>query len=339
MWRNLDSSLATKAMKMACLIAAALLIGSMAAPALAIKTDVVVLFNGDHLTGEVKELVHGQLMFKTDDVGTLYIEWDKIASLTTLQLLQIELADGRRFFGTAPESASKPGSIRILIGPFGESPTPIELSIHDIVRMAAVESGDAWYKRLDGSFSLGYSFTHANNLNVLNLSADIGSRDQVRKWKVAFDGQATSQANSPSSQRASQVSTLERFLPNRYYTEASLEFDRNEELGLYLRSLIGATFGRYLMQNKNSEFRAGVGLAASTEKSYDGTVGDNIEAQLTMSIECVPLRSPEDERERQPDRAAEPHGIRSGARRGLRRCAPRIHRRPVPPSVALRQLR
>jgi len=52
----------------------ALLFGFWALPALAAKTDVVVLLNGDRITGEVKELSYGQLKFKTDDMGTLYIE-------------------------------------------------------------------------------------------------------------------------------------------------------------------------------------------------------------------------------------------------------------------------
>ena len=289
---NRDCSEPTRIMRIMRTVALALLIGLPAAPAFADKTDVIVLINGDHLTGEIKELSYGQLTFKTDDMGTLNIEWDKIASITTTQVLQVEMTDGRRLFGTAPEPALTTGTIRILIDQFGESPTPVELPIYDIVRLAAVESSDTWYKRINGSFSLGYSFTQANNLNVLNLSADIGSRDQVRKWQVAFDGQVTNQSNDPSSQRGTLVSTLERFLPNRYYAETSLEFTRNEELGLELRSLVGGTLGRYLVQGKNSQWRAGAGLAASREKYYDGTNRDNLEAQLTTSLNLFRFEHP-----------------------------------------------
>lgn len=277
--------------KFLCAAALVLLAGIPAAPQCADKTDVVVLLNGDNLTGEVQELAYGQLMFKTDDIGTLYIEWDKIASITTMQELQVELADGRRFFGRAPEPASTSGAIRISSG-YGDDRTAVELPFFDIVRMATVDGGDRWYKRLDGSFSLGYSYTQANDLNVLNVSADIGSRDRVRKWQVAFDSQVTSQANDPPSERASLISTLERFLPNRYYAESSLEFTRNQELGLDLRSLIGATFGRYLVQGKNREWRAGAGLAASTEKGSDGNKRDNLEAQLNTSLRIFRFDNP-----------------------------------------------
>src|SRR5512138_3921736 len=69
-------------------------------PALAApKTYVVVLVNGDRITGEVKGLEHNQLRFSTDHMGTLSIEWDKIARVQSDQYLQLERSDGVRFYG------------------------------------------------------------------------------------------------------------------------------------------------------------------------------------------------------------------------------------------------
>ena len=45
------------------------------------RTDVVTLPNGDRITGEVVRLDRGRLEFKTDDAGTLYLEWDKVATV------------------------------------------------------------------------------------------------------------------------------------------------------------------------------------------------------------------------------------------------------------------
>ena len=47
------------------------------------RTDVVTLANGDRITGEVMRLERGRLEFKTDDAGTLYLEWDKLSSLVS----------------------------------------------------------------------------------------------------------------------------------------------------------------------------------------------------------------------------------------------------------------
>jgi hypothetical protein len=178
---------------------------------------------------------------------------------------------------------------------YGEDPVPLELAISDIVRMAAVESGDKWYKRINGSFSLGYSYTKSNDLKVLTASGDVGSRDRIRRWGVVFDSQVTSQASAPSTQRATLTSTLERFLPDRYYSEGSLEFTRNEELGLELRQQIGITFGRYLAQNNNREWRAGLGLAASTERGTDGVRRDNFQGQLETTLRMFRFDHPKTE--------------------------------------------
>ena len=64
------------------------------------RTDVVTLPNGDRITGEVVRLDRGRLEFKTDDAGTLYLEWDKIASIVTTRVVEVVTADGRRFLGS-----------------------------------------------------------------------------------------------------------------------------------------------------------------------------------------------------------------------------------------------
>src|SRR5688572_25888340 len=59
---------------------------STAAP----KTDTIVLVNGNAITGEVKRLDRGILSYSTDYMGTLNIEWDKVAQLRSTQLMEIE---------------------------------------------------------------------------------------------------------------------------------------------------------------------------------------------------------------------------------------------------------
>ena len=46
-----------------------------AMPAHAEKTDIVVLANGNIVTGEVKSLEFGTLRYSTDSMGTVKIDW------------------------------------------------------------------------------------------------------------------------------------------------------------------------------------------------------------------------------------------------------------------------
>ncbi len=269
-----------------------------AGPALAAKTDVVTLLNGDRITGEVKEVAYGQLKFSTDDMGTLYIEWDKVATLTTSRLLQLELADGRRVVGRNASRGATPGTLRLesdaAAGTAGAAPgaAALELPIAGIVRVAALEDG-AWRERLKGSLSVGYSFTQAQDIQVFNLGVSVGSRDTQQQWRVSLDSQLASRSGGPSSERAALVGTRERFLADRWYREGMLSFTRNQELGLDLRSLLGIGFGRYLVQRSDTEWRAGAGLAATSEQLSDGSTRNSLELQLGTTFNIYRFDSPQ----------------------------------------------
>lgn len=264
--------------------AIALALGLLASPVWADRTDVVILDNGDHITGEVMELASGQLKFKTDHLGTIYIDWTHIVSLTTDQKLNIELVDGKQLFGPAPEVASSAGTIRLLNRQPGQTPVPVEVPIADVVELRRVKGGEVWYDRLEGDVSVGYSYTSANGVQTADFSGNLGARNRKREWKVSLDVEATHQDTGPSTQRDSLVMSFDAFLPNRYYRESTLQFERNEELGLDLRSLIAQTFGRYFVQRQGLEWRAGVGLAVSTETGVDGSRRQAVWLPLTTDL-------------------------------------------------------
>ena len=75
------------------------------------RTDIVTLANGDRITGEVRRLERGRLQFKTDDAGTLYLEWDKLTSVVTTRLVEIGTADGSTYLGSLVKAPSR--SVRV----------------------------------------------------------------------------------------------------------------------------------------------------------------------------------------------------------------------------------
>jgi hypothetical protein len=71
------------------------------------RTDVVTLANGDRITGEVIRLERGRLEFKTDDAGTLYLEWDKLVSLVANRFVEVLTPAGVRFLGSLGPAAGR----------------------------------------------------------------------------------------------------------------------------------------------------------------------------------------------------------------------------------------
>jgi hypothetical protein len=60
------------------------------------RTDVVSLANGDRITGEVVRLERGRLELKTDDAGTLSLEWDKLVSVVSRRQVEVLTTAGVR---------------------------------------------------------------------------------------------------------------------------------------------------------------------------------------------------------------------------------------------------
>jgi hypothetical protein len=131
------------------------------------KTDVIELWNGDHLTGEVKELLYGRLRYKTDDMGTVDVEWLKVEKLTSSTVYEVELADARRFVG----SLEARGDAKLaVVGDHG-----VEVLDHaDLVRITRLDAG--FWKRLEGSFDLGLTYTQADDTTQFNFDLELEQR-------------------------------------------------------------------------------------------------------------------------------------------------------------------
>jgi hypothetical protein len=106
------------------------------------RTDVVSLRNGDHITGEVVKLDRGRLEFKTDDEGTIYFEWDIVASVLAEGQFEVVTTDGRRFLGSlAPDAI---GSIKIVTVTGPISLTSDEITL---ISKSVRASGRSWKDR------------------------------------------------------------------------------------------------------------------------------------------------------------------------------------------------
>ena len=78
----------------------------LSSQALAAKTDIIILKNGDHVTGEIKGLTAGQLELSTAYMDTVYIDWENIRDIISDQGHRIEMSDGRRLLGTLDKPQS-----------------------------------------------------------------------------------------------------------------------------------------------------------------------------------------------------------------------------------------
>jgi hypothetical protein len=256
----------------------------MAAP----KTDVVTLLNGDRITGEVKSLEYNQLKFSTSHMGTIYIEWDKIASIQSDQYLLLERTDGRRYYGQL--KPGEPDSKLRVQGSKEGSVEAVDMAL--VVRAAPIEKGNL-FARTDGYVSAGLDVAKANNRSSVDLAAGLSSRTRVREWELDGSVNLTDDSSGETSERYQLEFDYRQFLRNRDFYLGFAGLERNTELDLNLRTMAGGGLGRYFVQNNHTEWVAGVGLAYSHENYTGGETVDSVEGVLTTSFRMFRYDFPE----------------------------------------------
>ena len=63
------------------------------------KTDVIVLKNGDRLTGRIISAQYGMLQLSSSFTGSVSIEWRAVQSITSKYMFRVERAGGAHFEG------------------------------------------------------------------------------------------------------------------------------------------------------------------------------------------------------------------------------------------------
>lgn len=246
--------------------------------ALAAKTDVVVLRNGDRITGEVDLVERGKLQFKTDDVGTLQIEWDKVASVTAKASFDVDDLEGRRYVG-ALEPGTRPGDVRI-VSASGAAVLPAT----EILRIRRL--GTTFWKRLDGSVDAGASYTSASELFTLDAAATIGV--ERPGFEVVADGTSTltSQTGVDETRRSALSLAYRRRFSGGWLALGAGQLEQNRELGFDLRSSASVGGGRYLVRAARHRLVTGAGLSLNQEVPVEGETTTNVEATAFLAYDA-----------------------------------------------------
>ena len=140
------------------------------------KTDIVTLYNGDRITGEIKGLDGGILKLSTDSMGTINIEWQEIANIESEYFYEFQVSSGDRHFGSV-EKPTRPG--QLMVAELGEDKG---LDWLEVVRIRPIES--QFVDRIDAYFSAGYSYTRASSLTQTNFKGNIGYENEKSRNRL-----------------------------------------------------------------------------------------------------------------------------------------------------------
>lgn len=223
------------------------------------KTDVVVLVNGDRITGEVKGVSSGKLDYSTDDAGRLSIEWDKVRRVTSRHWFEITLRSGQRLYGILVEP-DQDGAVAVS----GASVNAVP--ILEVVSVTPVKSG-VWH-RLRGSLDLGFTYAKANENLQLSSSGELRYRAPEFGAGVNFSTYFQQQSGASAVTRNTIGAGAQWFFAPRWGAGVLGAIEQNDELGLSHRATLGVVGLRTLVENHHVELRVPAGLVASQEQYY-----------------------------------------------------------------------
>ncbi len=230
-----------------------LLLGAGAAEAQ--KTDSVWIRNGDRITGEVKSLSRGLLKYSTDDLGTIYIEWDKVERISTTTVVEVRLTSGRKFYGS------------LGLAPAGRLVVAANtLPLSEIVTMAPIEG--KFLGRLNGYLDLGFSYQKAHKAIQLSTGARVQYRGPKAETTLNISTFVEDRDDAAETSRLSTSLTERLFLSDRWSTGFVVGFDQNDELDLSGRARLVGFGTRTMTQSNHIEFLASGGVVLTRERYF-----------------------------------------------------------------------
>src|SRR5277367_2434895 len=124
------------------------------------STDVIVMKNGDRLTGEIKGLNQGVLYMSMEYIlGTSSVQWSQVAHLESKQLFLVKTEDGSVYTGTLNTTdtagAGRPMEIEV-----AEASTSKVIPRARIVEMDMTST--KFYQRFNGNISTGIIYSKGN---------------------------------------------------------------------------------------------------------------------------------------------------------------------------------
>lgn len=254
---------------------------------LAAKTDIVVLHNGDRITGEVKRLEFGMLTYSTDDVGTLSIEWNKISELyASQQFFRVEMEDGLLFFGTLDTDTS---TLQLIVK-FDSLRVPLNFS--EVVSIAPIKR--TFWSRVEISTDLGFNFTKSSDVTQFNFNGSAKYRTYNFLHQISLSSIISIQnKDDERNERNNAGYTINRFLAQHWFQLGSLNLEQNTELGIELRLSGGGGIGKNLLQTNSEVFSAGGGVLVNREWISDSTGSQyNLEGVAALQFSKFRYDSP-----------------------------------------------
>ncbi|MGB5848652.1 MAG: DUF481 domain-containing protein, partial [Ignavibacteriaceae bacterium] len=199
------------------------------------RTDIIIMNNGDYITGEIKKMQYNLVTFKTDDAGTLNIKWDKIRHLISKDIFEVDLVDGRVYYGSLDTTYS-PRQMKVK----GKDETKFLFKKY-VVKFVPIK--DTFWDRLDGFIKLGFNFTKSTETGQFTFGGNVKFKRKVDNTELNLNSIMSFREDEQTARRQDLTLTYQRNIAHKWFAFGSVGLEQNTELGIQLRAITSVAAG------------------------------------------------------------------------------------------------
>jgi hypothetical protein len=231
--------------------------------------DVLVLANGDQLTGKLLRESNGTVSFHSDMAGDLSFTWDKIKSIRTTQKFAV-IEQGQHISRKTPDSNVAQGTLAIQ----GDT---IQVAGKEISEKNAqyLVDQDSYIKQVRGNHGWGYGWGGSLTAGAADVQATQNSRTftgagtfvrtipgvswmdpryrTTADFTVAYGSLSQPGAATTKTNILHADAEQDWFLSPRLYALVDTSFDHNYSQGLNLQQIYGGGLGFVLIKTPRQE--------------------------------------------------------------------------------------
>jgi len=218
--------------------------------------DEVWLKNGDHLTGKVKSLDGGTLLFNTAYAGDLSIKWEEVVNLKTDDPIKVVLGDETTAQG--PLSPADPGKVKVKAEQVAEPVTVDLANIKTInpkppLRMSF--RANAGYSRSDGN----------TDTEDIYADAEFVARTLQNRYTIGGLYKRSESEDVKTEDRALGYMKYDHFFTKKWYGYANATGEKDEFKDLDLRTSLGVGAGYQFIESERTNLSLEGGLSYVNE--------------------------------------------------------------------------
>lgn len=254
------------------------------------KNDVVVMENGDRITGEIKKMEFGVLYFKSDRaVDTLKLDWERVVHLQSIAQYEFETQNKDVYIGiiVKDENHQVPhGKLQIIL----DNGATAELNILEII--AVHEMGRSFLSRINLALDAGASYTSANSRTTSTVNVSALFRKPKYSGSLNFNSQFSSEPGTENTERQELQLIGNRFLARKWEAVGLFAFLHDNQQDLDLRTTAGGGIERIFYESNRTMFYTIGGAVYTNENYFDIARSDrnNVEALIAVGLSTYRFR-------------------------------------------------